>query len=311
VRSKNSQKFRRARRRGRSADDTTALSLSPIPSPRSRLSQTFSSVQTVKGEYIVDEDFPDRFEAARVGEDAPVILLDSFGKEAPAAAKALAAAGVVGDRKLFFVADGAEGPRGWKASGEAWREPSKGLNFSGLKNVGASLEALASDLQSAPSTAKVGLAAGALLGAGILLFNEVEAVLELAGALAAGQFIAKRLVFAADRKQTAAELDALVREVAPADLGADLAKVGSKLLEDPGPRSASASSSSSSSAAPAASSSSPAPGSLGSREPPASSSPSTPAPAAAAAAEKASAAAAAGGASEAREWIAAWRESNK
>ena len=202
----------------------------------------------------MDEAFPTKFAATRLGgaEDGPVILLDADGSEAPLAAQALAGAGAAGERKLFFIADGSEGPRGWKASGEGWKSPSKGLslNLGGLKNVGASLEALASDFEAAPTGAKAGLAAGALAAAGILLFNEVEAVLELAGALAAGQFVLKRLVFAADRKQTAAELDALVKEVAVGDLGSDLARVAAKVVEDPGPRASTSAAASTSSSAP-------------------------------------------------------------
>ena len=264
----------------------------------------------------MDEAFPAKFAAAKLGgaEDGPVILLDADGSEAPAAAAALASTGASGERKLFFVADGSEGPKGWKASGEGWKAPSKGLslNLGGLKNVGASLEALASDFEAAPTGAKAGLAAGALAAAGILLFNEVEAVLELAGALAAGQFILKRLVFAADRKATAAELDALVREVAPADLGRDLAAVAAKVVEDPGPRAASSAKASSSSAAPAPQAAAPAASSApaaAAAEPAAAGSLGSRAPSAGDA--EAAAAAGAAGAPEAREWIAAWRDSKQ
>ena len=187
--------------------------------------------------------------------------------------------------------------------------------------MGASLEALATDFEAAPTGAKAGLATGALLAAGLLLFNEVEAVLELAGALAAGQFVLKRLVFSADRKRTVADLDALVREVAPGELGRDLARVAAKVVEDPGTRRG-ASTSSAGAPAPA-----PAPASSSSSAPPPTSTAAAaaaapaadaapPAPAAAALGSRAppAEAATAGGAAdagEAKEWIAAWRDGGK
>ena len=188
--------------------------------------------------------------------------------------------------------------------------------------MGASLEALATDFEAAPTGAKAGLATGALLAAGLLLFNEVEAVLELAGALAAGQFVLKRLIFSADRKRTVADLDALVREVAPGELGRDLARVAAKVVEDPGTRrGASTSSAGAPAPAPASSSSSaPPPKSTAAAATAAAAAPAAvaapPAPAAAALGSRAPPAEAAtaggaAGAGEAKEWIAAWRDGGK
>ena len=47
---------------------------------------------------------------------------------------------------------------------------------------------------------------GAIAGAAVILFNEIEAVLEVVGVVAASQFLAKKLLFAEDRKRTAKEL---------------------------------------------------------------------------------------------------------
>ena len=290
---------------------------------------TVKTKATKKGEtpsYQIDPDFAAKF--AKLGlSDAGsgVILLDSFGKEAPAAAAALAAARATPESGLAFVADGAEGPRGWKASGAAWREPSRGLklDLSALKNVGGAVDALAEDFKAAPTAAKAGLAVGALVAGAALLFQEAETVLEIAGLVAAGQFAAKRLVFASDRKRTADELRELVdAKIGVAEAGADLKRVANALLEDPvaaaggaikglaesGPPSSSSSSrkaaAAASSSAPAAAAAAPAAAaSSSSSSSTESSSPSPPTP------EAAAAAVAAGGegAAEAREWIEKWR----
>lgn len=57
-------------------------------------------------------------------------------------------------------------------------------------------------LQSKPTLTKGALAVGALGAAAVVLFNEVEIVLELLGVAAAGQFVARKLLFAKDRDQT-------------------------------------------------------------------------------------------------------------
>lgn len=57
-------------------------------------------------------------------------------------------------------------------------------------------------LQSKPTLTKGALAVGALGAAAVVLFNEVEIVLEVLGVAAAGNFLAKKLLFAKDRDQT-------------------------------------------------------------------------------------------------------------
>lgn len=275
---------------------------------------------TKKGEapsYQIDPDFAAKFAKLGLSEaDSGVILLDSFGKEAPAAAAAVAAAGAAPESGLAYVADGAEGPRGWKASGAAWRAPSKGLtlDLSALKNVGGAVDALAEDFKAAPTAAKAGLAVGALVAGAALLFQEAETVLEIAGLVAAGQFAAKRLVFASDRKRTADELRELVdAKIGVSEAGADLKRVADALLEDPVATAGGAikavaesgPSTSSSRAASSAAASSSKPAAAAAAAPaaaaPAAAAPTTP--------ESAAATAAAGGdgAAEAREWIEKWR----
>jgi hypothetical protein len=55
--------------------------------------------------------------------------------------------------------------------------------------------------QTAPTASKAGLAGAALLGAGFIFANELEVILELAGAFVAGQFLLK-LAFAEERQKT-------------------------------------------------------------------------------------------------------------
>ena len=57
-------------------------------------------------------------------------------------------------------------------------------------------------LQSQPTVTKGALAVGALGAAAVVLFNEVEIVLEVLGVAAAGNFVARKLLFAKDRDQT-------------------------------------------------------------------------------------------------------------
>lgn len=56
--------------------------------------------------------------------------------------------------------------------------------------------------QSKPTLTKAGLAVGAVGAAAVVLFNEVEIVLEVLGVAAAGNFLARKLLFAKDREQT-------------------------------------------------------------------------------------------------------------
>lgn len=189
----------------------------------------------VKGEYVVEENFIEKFaKISGLTEDSIVILLDSDGSESTQAAKQLIQAGSDYDEPLaaqfYFVQGGAEA---WQAAGAPWRKPGKltlpSLNF---KAFGKNIDTLAEDFKEAPSLTKATVAAGALAGAGVLLFNEIEVVIELVGLLALGQF-ALKFVFAEEREKTMTEIKTLVEDkVAVTEAGEDLKKIATVLLED-------------------------------------------------------------------------------
>lgn len=244
------------------------------PVKRSAVSLPLYSI--VKGEVVVDDAWTEKFAGLKaIDEESLVILLDADGTAAKKAAAAVADA----VEKVYFVQGGAAA---W-AETAPWRAPSAGLSLSlpNLKNVGASLNELADDFKAAPSLAKAGLAAGALAGAGFLLANEIEIILELAGLVAAGQFLLK-LVFAEEREKTLTEIKTLVDEkVALSEVGSDLNKIAKAVLEDVEP-----------SAAPKKAAPAPAPAAA------------APAPVAASNGNGAESEAA----KEAKEWIENWKE---
>ncbi|KAG7670810.1 hypothetical protein Ndes2526B_g01435 [Nannochloris sp. 'desiccata'] len=181
----------------------------------------------VKGELVIDETFADKFGRLKgISEESLVILLDSDGTVAKVAAAELEEL----VEKIYYVQGGAEA---WEEQGP-WRAPSKGLSLPSLdlRSVGSNINELAEDFKKAPSLTKAGLAAGAIAGAGFLVFNEIEVVLELAGLFAAGNFLLK-LVFADEREKTFSEIKTLVDEkVAIQEVGSDLNKIAKAVLED-------------------------------------------------------------------------------
>ena len=131
----------------------------------------------VKGEYEVDEQFGEKLLKLRgVGEESIVILIDADGSESKEAANL-----VEGVDKVYIVQGGAES---WAATGP-WKEPSKGLSLPNLKGLGSSLNTMAEDFKEAPSTNKAIIGLGAIAGAGLLLVNEAEVLVEIAGLAAA------------------------------------------------------------------------------------------------------------------------------
>jgi chitinase domain-containing protein 1 len=201
----------------------------------------------VKGELVVDEAWADKFGRLKgISEESLVILIDSDGSVASTAAAELE--DVV--EKVYYVQGGAEA---WEEQGP-WRAPSKGLSLPSLnlKSVGSNINELAEDFKKAPSVTKAGLAAGAIAGAGFLIFNEIEVVLELAGLFAAGNFFLK-LVFADEREKTLGEIKTLVDEkVAIQEVGSDLNKIAKAVLEEVPAESTPAAPAAASTAAPAA-----------------------------------------------------------
>jgi len=181
----------------------------------------------VKGELVVDESFADKFGRLKgISEESLVILLDSDGTVAKMAAAELEEL----VEKVYYVQGGAEA---WEEQGP-WRAPSKGLSLPSLdlRSVGSNINELAEDFKKAPSLSKASLAAGAIAGAGFLVFNEIEVVLELAGIFAAGNFLLK-LVFADEREKTLSEIKTLVDDkVAIQEVGSDLNKIAKAVLEE-------------------------------------------------------------------------------
>lgn len=177
------------------------------------------------------EGFPDKLlKLPSLSEDSEILFFDSYGQDA----KAVSGAVREGVKQVYYVADGADGVRGWRASQLPWREPSRGFNFnldfSGLK--GLNLDKVAEDFKSKPTLTKAGLAVGALGAAAVVLFNEVEVVLEVLGVAAAGNFLAKKLLFAKDREQTVEQIrDIVDNKIAAGEVGKDLRRVADTLVE--------------------------------------------------------------------------------
>ena len=141
----------------------------------------------VKGETRVDEKFEEKVARIRgLSEESLVIILDADGSVAKAAARAIA--GSVA--KTYYVQGGAEA---WAEMGP-WRAPSAGIKLPDLRSLGSSVNNLAEDFKKAPTFGKAGIAAAAIAGAGLFIFNEAEVVLEAAGVIA-GANILFRLLF--------------------------------------------------------------------------------------------------------------------
>ena len=60
--------------------------------------------------------------------------------------------------------------------------------------------------QSAPTAGKALVGVGVLLGGLVLIFQEIDTALEVAGIFAAGQFALRKLLFAEDRQATQKQL---------------------------------------------------------------------------------------------------------
>ncbi|KAK9815587.1 hypothetical protein WJX72_006317 [[Myrmecia] bisecta] len=182
--------------------------------------------QVVSGEAQVVEDFAQKLGKVRsIKEDSIVILFDSYCQDSPKAAKAIA--DLV--ETVYYVTGGGEGPSGWKASELPWKAPGFQLDLGGL---GTSVDNFAEEFKAAPSVTKLGIAAGAIGAASLVIFNEVEVLLEVLGVLVAGQFFAKNVLFAKDRKSTTEKIKVLVDEkIKPQEAATDLKKLANTLLE--------------------------------------------------------------------------------
>lgn len=147
---------------------------------RSAVSVPFTNV--VKGEVEVNENFAAKFSTIKnISEESLVILFDADGSVAKTAAANIS--DMVA--KAYYVQGGAET---WAATGP-WRAPSAGIKLPDLRSFGSSINNLAEDFKKAPTVGKAGIAAAAIAGAGVLIFNEAELVLEAVGALAGANFL--------------------------------------------------------------------------------------------------------------------------
>lgn len=143
------------------------------------------------------------------GKTSVVALIDADGTSVTEAAKSLAStlqerakqaadaagADTASVTKIVVVSGGAIT---WRNQELPWREPVT-FSFPSL-----SLEGL--DIEIDAETAKsVGLA-GAAAGSVALVYTEIETLLELLGVVAVAQIVAKKFLFAEDRKKTLAEI---------------------------------------------------------------------------------------------------------
>jgi chitinase domain-containing protein 1 len=156
-------------------------------------------------------------------ENTTLFILDKFDGNSELVAELVTSNGF---KAAYAIKDGAEGPRGWMNSGLPWIAPQKtlSLDLSNLTDaIGEGSEALSLTLGIAAAT-----------GLGLLVFSEVETILQLLGSAALLQVISKKLLFAEDRKQTLQQVDELLAtKVAPKELVDDIKQIGKALLPAP------------------------------------------------------------------------------
>ncbi|KXZ47476.1 hypothetical protein GPECTOR_35g914 [Gonium pectorale] len=227
------------------------------------VSVVYAEPDDEEGSLVVDPEFASKLQAAAgVSEESIVILLDSDGSLAPKAA-ADAAQGDFFREKVYWIRDGMEGPKGWKASElptkpyRVFELPSVALPTLELPSLElpavelpeVDLSALAEDLQAQvqavqaqvptevaegitatadkvgeavttiteryrenPTVANGILAAAGVVAVGAFALTELEAILQVLGALGLARFVATNLLFAKDREATLANLRAFLKE---------------------------------------------------------------------------------------------------
>ena len=154
---------------------------------------------------------------AGTGSSTTLVLLDAFGSQSARAGAALTAKLGVGVEVLYV----SEGAAGWRSADLPWREPVQGftLDLSAFPELVGKLSGPGAGKNIAAAT----VAAGALAVGTVVLFRELEAVLEVIGIAGLLQLLSKRLLFAADRKKTLTELKAFVdTKIAPKEAPAQL-----------------------------------------------------------------------------------------
>eukprot|EP01024_Parvocaulis_polyphysoides_P010217 TRINITY_DN13397_c0_g1_i3.p1 TRINITY_DN13397_c0_g1~~TRINITY_DN13397_c0_g1_i3.p1 ORF type:complete len:429 (-),score=70.85 TRINITY_DN13397_c0_g1_i3:240-1469(-) len=168
----------------------------------------------------------------RVSEDQIVTLIDQFGSLSKSAAQALFAEEAV-EGTVYYVEGGCNGFKGWREQ-LPWRDPLK-LDIGQILNpkaVAASAGRLTEQYQKNPTLVNGALAVAGVAGATALLFTEVETLLEVVGVVGVLQFLARKLLFAEDRKRTLAQLRELIdNKIAAGEAGKDLRRLADALLE--------------------------------------------------------------------------------
>eukprot|EP00210_Caulerpa_lentillifera_P002271 g2181.t1 len=161
-----------------------------------------------------------------------VILMDSNGKHAAAAAREILK--FLDIKAIYYVASGVTGRGGLKESGFSWKENQRGVSIPTIKINTQNLEKLAKSYRKRPNLINAGLAVSALVTAGLVLFNQIDVLLEVVGVLGAANLIFRNLFFAKDRKKTIEDLDALVNDkIAAKEAGNDLKRIADTILEAP------------------------------------------------------------------------------
>eukprot|EP00897_Mesotaenium_endlicherianum_P001668 jgi/Mesen1/1529/ME000133S00540 len=209
----------------RSKDDIAETGSPSLKSIRKKVISIPFEIEA-DGAVLDDPNFAERVGSKRgLSQDSVVLIIDKLGGLSPAAAKVLTKGGFV---KVFAIKGGAEGTRGWKESRLLWDEPGPkfNLDFSTLAKALASTE-----VDSELATAGLGVAAAA--GLSLVVFSEAEFLLQFLGSAALLQILAKKFLFAKDRKQTISEIQSFLdTKVAPKELLDEIKGIGAALLPE-------------------------------------------------------------------------------
>ncbi|KAG0484556.1 hypothetical protein HPP92_008476 [Vanilla planifolia] len=151
-----------------------------------------------------------------------LFVLDKFDGNSKLVAELVTANGF---KAAFAIKDGAEGARGWMNSGLPWSSPNKAFfYFDELK------DAITGSVGETSDGLSLTLGIAAATGLGFLAFTETETLLQLVGSAAIIQFIAKKLLFAEDRKVTLQQLDEFLnKKVAPKEFFNEIKSIGKGL----------------------------------------------------------------------------------
>jgi len=184
----------------RSRDEVKAQGKPDLSSVK-RTAVSLPFTKLVKGEYEVDEQFGEKLAKVRgINEESIVILIDADGSESKEAA------GMIDGVDKIYILQG--GAASWAATGP-WKEPSKGLSLPNLKGLGSSLNTMADDFKEAPSANKAVVGLGAIAGAGLLLVNGAEVLVEVAGLAAAANLGLGLLLNDKSSKKASAEKESI------------------------------------------------------------------------------------------------------